>query len=253
MEAAVTAARRGHEVTLCEKRGELGGVLLCERNVPFKKHLHEYIELQKRTVAKLPIRVMLNTEVNARVAEELSPDVIIAATGARPSVPPIPGIDGDNVKTAEEVYINPELAGESVLILGGGLVGAELGIYLAGLGKKVRIVEMADRLNDGGNILQGQSIGLEIKRLGIEVSLETRVTRVTETGAVCEKGGETVELTGDTVICALGMRPEREAADELRFLAPEFYQIGDCNIPKNITEATRTAYFAAMDLGRLEI
>ena len=112
---------------------------------------------------------------------------------------------------------------------------------------------MADRLNDGGNILQGQSIGLKIKRLGIEVSLETRVTRVTETGAVCEKGGETVELTGDTVICALGMRPEREAADELRFLAPEFYQIGDCNIPKNITEATRTAYFAAMDLGRLEI
>ena len=136
MEAAVTAARRGHEVTLCEKSGELGGVLLCERNVPFKKHLHEYIELQKRTVAKLPIRVMLNTEVNARVAEELSPDVIIAATGARPSVPPIPGIDGDNVKTAEEVYINPELAGESVLILGGGLVGAELGIYLAGLGKR---------------------------------------------------------------------------------------------------------------------
>ena len=182
MEAAITAARRGHEVVLCEKSGELGGVLLCEKNVPFKKHLHEYIELQKRTVAKLPIRVMLDTEVNARVAEEHSPDVIIAATGARPSVPPIPGIDGDNVKTAEEVYINPNLAGESVLILGGGLVGTELAVYLAGLGKKVQIVEMAERLNDGGNILQGQSIGLEIRRLGISVSLGTKAVSYTHLG-----------------------------------------------------------------------
>ena len=253
MEAAITAARRGHEVVLCEKSGELGGVLLCEKNVPFKKHLHEYIELQKRTVAKLPIRVMLDTEVNARVAEELSPDVIIAATGARPSVPPIPGIDGDNVKTAEEVYINPNFAGESVLILGGGLVGTELAVYLAGLGKKVQIVEMAERLNDGGNILQGQSIGLEIRRLGISVSLGTKVCRVTGTGAVCERAGEQTEFKSDTVVCALGMKPERGAADELRFMAPEFYQIGDCNIPNNITEATRTAYFAAMDLGRLKI
>ena len=76
---------------------------------------------------------------------------------------------------------------------------------------------------------------------------------MTGTGAVCERAGEQTEFKSDTVVCALGMKPERGAADELRFMAPEFYQIGDCNIPKNITEATRTAYFAAMDLGRLKI
>ena len=120
------------------------------------------------------------------------------------------------------------------------------------MGKDVTVIEMADRLSDGGNILQGQSIGIEIRRLGIDVRLGTKVRELTENSVVCEKDGETVEIPMDTAVCAFGTAPEHAAADALRFVAPEFFQIGDCLASKNIAEATRAAHFAVLDLGRFK-
>ncbi len=248
MQAAITCAERGHDVTLCEKSGRLGGVLLCEEKVPFKKYLHEYLEYQANQLKKLPVNVMLNTSATAELAGKLSPDVIISAVGSAPFVPDIPGIDTPGVKGAEEAYINPDAVGENVVILGGGLVGTELAIYLGGLGRKVTILEMAPALNDGGNILQGMSIKLELERLDIRVNLSTRALEITADGVIGESGGSKMLFKADTIITAMGMRSRHDIADELRFCAPEFYQIGDCLTPKNIYEATRCAYAAAMDI-----
>ena len=250
MQAALEAAKLGHKVTLCEKTDRLGGVLLCEEHVPFKKHLHEYLLLQARFVEESPVEVLLNTPVTKELVEKIAPDAIIAATGATSFVPNIPGIDGGNIYTAEEVYKNHSLASDNVVILGGGLSGSELAIYLAGMGKKVSVVEMAPRLNDGGNILQGQSIDIEFRKLGIDRYLGTKVCEITDTAVVCEKDGERIEIPRGTAVCAFGTKPDRETADMLRFMAPEFFQIGDCNTPKNIAEATRAAHFAVLDLGR---
>ena len=118
------------------------------------------------------------------------------------------------------------------------------------MGKKVSVVEMANRLNDGGNILQGQSIDIEFRKYGINRYLGTKVCEITDTAIICEKDGEKIELPRETAICAFGTKPDRETADILRFMAPEFFQIGDCNTPKNIAEATRAAHFAVLDLGR---
>ena len=101
MQAALTADKRGHDVTLVEKTDRLGGVLLCEANVPFKKHLHEYIENQVRRIGESGVKVMLNTELTPEQAEAMGADVIIAAIGSKAIVPPIPGIDGKNVLAAE--------------------------------------------------------------------------------------------------------------------------------------------------------
>jgi 2,4-dienoyl-CoA reductase-like NADH-dependent reductase (Old Yellow Enzyme family)/thioredoxin reductase len=250
MEAALTAAKRGHEVILCEKSGQLGGALKCEDHVPFKKHLSEYIELQARNVGKAPIEVRLNTEVTPALAESLRADVIIAALGARPILPKIKGIDGSNVLGAEEVYYHPEKAGKRIAMLGGGLVGAELSIYLAQLGRDVTIIEMLPELNDGGNMLQGLSIRQQIKKYGITVHLNTRALEICGNGVVCEGPGGQKLCEVDTVIYAIGQKPLREEADALRFCAPEFYQIGDCLTPRNITEATKSAYNITRDIGR---
>ena len=250
MQAALTAAERGHRVILCEKSDRLGGVLLCEEKVPFKKHLGEYLEHQARMISRAPIEVRLNTEVTPDLARELSPDVIVAALGARPAIPPIPGIRGENVTVAEKVYVAPETAGQKVVILGGGLVGCELGIFLAGLGREVTILEMAPALNSGTNLLQGASIDLEIKRLGIKVCLNTKVTKITPEGVTGEgKDGE-VFFPADTVVCALGMKPNREQAAALALCAPEFHVLGDCVIPATIYQATNAAYFQALDIGK---
>ncbi|NMA25230.1 MAG: FAD-dependent oxidoreductase, partial [Clostridiales bacterium] len=178
MQAALTAAERGHDVILCEKSDRLGGVLLCEDGVPFKKHLSEYLALQAGRVHKAAIDVRLNTSATPALAESLRPDVIIATLGARPVVPNIKGIDSAHVFSAEEIYIEPGRAGKRVVILGGGLVGAELGIHLAQIGPDVTIVEMLPELNNGGNMLQGLSIGIEIRRLGIQVHLNTKALEI---------------------------------------------------------------------------
>ena len=106
MQAALTAAQRGHKVTLCEKNGELGGTLRCERNVPFKAKLDAYLNQQAERLARAGVDIRLNTEVTPALADSLKPDVIIAAPGARPVKPPIPGIDGKNVFSAEHIYVH---------------------------------------------------------------------------------------------------------------------------------------------------
>ncbi len=250
MQAALSAAERGHKVILCEKSGQLGGVLRCEEQVPFKKHLHEYLERQARMISRLPIDVRLNTEVTPALAESIGPDAIVAALGSRPFIPGIKGIDGPNVLGAEKLYISPKKAGKRIVILGGGLVGSELAIYMGDKGHEVTIIEMFPSLNDGGNILQGQSIRIELERLGVHLALGTKALEINNKGVTGESAEGTKLIEADTVVCAVGMRPLRDEAEALRFIAPEFYQIGDCVTPKNITEATRTAHFAALDLGR---
>lgn len=252
MQAALTSVERGHEVILCEKSDTLGGALKCEDNVPFKKLLSDYLDLQARNLGKTAVIIRLNTEVTPLLAESLAPDVIIAALGARPIRPKIKGIDCSIVYSAEEIYYQPEKAGQKVVILGGGLVGAELGIHLAMQDRDVTIIEMLPELNNGGNMLQGLSIGLEIKRLGIEVHLKTKALEISESGVVGEGPAGKQVFDADTVIYAIGQKPLREDADALRFCAPEFHQIGDCLTPKNITEATKAAYCIARDIGQFE-
>lgn len=246
MQAALTAAKRGHRVVLCEKSDKLGGVLLCEEQVPFKKHLGEYLALQAKRVADAGVEVRLNTPVTPELARALAPDAIIAALGGRPTVPPIPGIDGENVMLAEDIYRAPARAGRKLVVLGGGLVGCELAIFMAGLGREVTLLEMAPALNFGENRLHGKAIGLELQRLGVDVRLNTKVTAIGADGVTA--GGEF--FPADTVAAALGRAPLREEAAALALCAPEFHVIGDCVVPATIYQATSAAYFAALDVGK---
>ena len=250
MQAALTCAERGHSVILCEKTGELGGAILCERDVPFKKRLELYLKRQAAAVQRAGIDLRLNTEVTPEYAKNAGADVIIAATGARPVKPPIPGIDGKNVLGAEYAYTHASEVGQHVCILGAGLVGLELGICLGMQGRDVQVVEMAPAINDGGNFLHAIGLRTELNHRNIKVNLNTRAEKILPDGVLCSYEGEEKFFPADTVIYAVGQRPESEAALSLRFCAPEFYQIGDCIAPKNISNATGSAFQIARDIGR---
>jgi pyruvate/2-oxoglutarate dehydrogenase complex dihydrolipoamide dehydrogenase (E3) component len=187
--------------------------------------------------------------VTIEMAQEIAADVIIAAIGSRPLIPRIPGIDGPNVIAAEHLYSSPDKAGRKIVILGGGLVGSELAIYMGDLGHDVTILEKLPRLNDADNILQGRSISIEIDRLGTKLALGTKAVAIDETGVLGEDAEGQKFFTADTVVCALGRLPRWPEAEELRFCAPEFHQLGDCLAARNIYEATRTAHHIALDLG----
>ena len=250
MQAALTCAERGHEVILCEKTGTLGGTIRCEKDVPFKQRLDLYLKRQAAAVQRADIDLRLNTAVTPEYAEAVGADVIIAATGARPVKPPIPGIDGANVLGAEYAYTHTDEVGQSVCILGAGLVGLELGIYLAILGKHVQVVEMAPEINDGGNFLHAIALRTELKKRQVKVDLNTRAMLIRADGVLCQQESGEKFFPADTVIYAVGQRPESDAALALRYCAPEFYQLGDCISPKNITNATGAAFQIACDIGR---
>ncbi len=270
MQAALTLSQRGHRVILCEKGPRLGGVLRCEASIPFKKPLENYLDLQERRIGKSDIEVRLNTAVTPDLAKALRPDVIIAAMGARPVKPPVKNIDAPNVVGAEEVYYDPEKAGHKCVILGGGLVGLELGVFLAGYrGREVDVIEMlpttlasdksggtSERMDAvgmaaGEALVQGVALSVKLKELpNMAVHTSTRAVEVTETGLrVAGPEGE-YEIAADTVIYAAGQRPLREDALALRDCAKEFYMLGDCVTPKNIVAATQAAFQLARDIGR---
>jgi 2,4-dienoyl-CoA reductase-like NADH-dependent reductase (Old Yellow Enzyme family) len=251
MEAALTAAARGHEVILCEKSDRLGGVLLCEDKVPFKARLSEYIELQKRRIGRAPIDLRLCTEVTAAFAAALKPDAIVAALGSLPTVPPVPGIDGANVLCAEELYRAPERAGCRPVILGGGLVGLELAVFMAMSGRRVTILEMQPEPAVDPYGMHTMALMHKLEEYSINLRLSTRVRAVTPEGVDCEGAAGGDFIKADTVAYATGRIPLRTESFALHACAPEFFQIGDCTVPRNIVAATRAAYAAACDIGRI--
>ncbi len=116
MQAALTAAERGHSVILCEQSGELGGALRSERGIPFKTDLYGFIATKTRQLEKAGVEVRLNAEVKPALVEEIGPDVLITAVGASPVVPPIPGIGGDNVVLANDLYRDRDRVGKKVVV-----------------------------------------------------------------------------------------------------------------------------------------
>jgi 2,4-dienoyl-CoA reductase-like NADH-dependent reductase (Old Yellow Enzyme family)/thioredoxin reductase len=269
MQAALTASQRGHKVILCEKTGELGGVLRCERNVPFKDKLDSYLNRQVLRISRAPVEVRLNTEVTGEVASSLRPDVLIAALGARAIVPGIPGIE--KALPAEDVYRNPSAAGNKVAIIGGGLVGIELGIFLARDGRTIEVFEMLPetivprsateiserisnpgRLEAGANIVHGSALAEELKKLpNMKITTSAKALEIIQGGLVIEDPDGVRTIDADTVIYAAGYRPLSDEAVAMYGCAPEFYQIGDCVTPGNILTATQAAFQIARDIGRI--
>ncbi|MGI6217102.1 MAG: FAD-dependent oxidoreductase [Coriobacteriales bacterium] len=251
MEAALTAADRGHNVTIAEAKNELGGTIRCERNVYFKKNLDYYLNQQQRKCFEHPnIKVMLNTKMTPEMAEAMDVDVIIAALGSKQLIPPIPGIDGPNVMNAVDAYNSADELGQKIVIMGAGLAGVELGLQLTKMGRDVTNVEMLDHISDGGNFLHMSGVRVEIKKNGLKINLQNKVKEVKENGVLCETPDGEKFYEADNVIVAMGMRPLREEAISFYDCAPEYYPIGDCFTVKNICEATGTAFQTAVDLGR---
>ena len=138
MQAALTAAERGHQVILCEKTGELGGALKAERGIPFKNDLYGFIAVKARQLEKAGVEVRLNTEVTPELAGQINPDVLIVAVGSAPHIPPIPGIDGGNVISADDLYARRHEVGQKVVVLGGAS-GREMAVHFARGGRTSRL------------------------------------------------------------------------------------------------------------------
>lgn len=249
LKAAVTAAQRGHQVVLCEMTDAVGGILKSEQAIKFKYEMYQLGESLKVQAEKEGVEIRLNTEVTREYIENENPDAVIIAVGSAPIVPPLPGIDGDNVVVVNNYYLEKEKVKDSVVVLGGGLAGCEAAVHLAQEGKKVTIVEMRDDVAIDANIRHRPILMKHLGLNNVKICTGYRGLKVTEEGLVCiNPAGEEELVAGETIICAVGQRSRADVVDGLRGSAPYVATIGDCVRPANITAAVYQGYHAALDI-----
>lgn len=248
LKAAVTAAQRGHKVILCEKTDKVGGILKSEQAIPFKREMYELGLVLERQAQDEGVEIRLNTTVTPEYVEKEGVDALILAVGSTPVVPPVPGIDSDNVIIVNDYYLNKEKVGDSVVVLGGGLAGCECAVHLGMEGKKVELVEMRDTLAPDCNIRHRPILMRKVAEF-TTAHTEYAGQKITAEGVICkDKDGNEVLVPGKTVVCAVGQRANRADVDALRYCAPFVREIGDCVRPANITKAIYEAYHAALDI-----
>jgi len=249
LEAAITAAKRGHKVILCEKSDQLGGILKGEQAISFKYEMYELGVTLGKLAKDAGVEIRLNTPVTKEYAEQENVDALIIAVGSEPLIPPIPGLKGDNVIVVNDYYLEKDKAGDQVAVFGGGLAGCEAAIHLAQEGKTVHLVEMRTELAPDANIRHRPILLAEIEKSKIHVHTGYKGLRVTEEGIVCaDAAGEEHLVPGTTVICALGQRARRNVVEDLIDCAPYVAQIGDCVSASTITTAIYQGYHAALDI-----
>ena len=236
METAITAALRGHEVTIYEQQAQLGGKLILAATPPHKdeiKPLNDYLISQ---IKKSEIQLKLGKKVTLATIKKITPDVLVLAAGALPLSLKIPGIESPNVVFAEDVLSGKE-TGQHVVVIGGGLVGCETAEFLAQQGKTVTIVEMLAEIANG--------VGHSFKTPLLK-RLEAKVTILT--GTQCKEiGKNTVVVNGrfaqdqtipaDTVVLAVGAKPNNGLLISAQAIVPEIHIIGDCLEPRRIINA----------------
>lgn len=246
--AAYTAARRGHKVILCEKESQVGGILKSEQALPFKQEMYELSNTYRRLAEQAGAEIRLNTEVTKEYAEKEQADALIIAVGSAPLVPPIPGLQGDNVVIVNNYYLEKEKVGKNVVVFGGGLAGCECAIHLGMEGKNVHLVEMRDELAPDANVRHRPLLLKEVEKY-VTVHTGYKGLEVTREGIVCEDSNKERHLVpGDTVICALGQRSRTDMVDQLQDGAPFVRVIGDAAKVSTITNAVYWGYHGALDI-----
>ena len=246
MQAALTAAERGHQVTLCEKSHQLGGLLHFADTDQYKVDLGAFLNLMITRVNNSNVTVKLNCEVEPEDIASYGADAVIIAVGSHPLTPDIPGIE--HTVRAIDVYGKEDELGQSVIMLGGGLVGCEVGLHLAKLGKKVTVLKRSGKLAPDGYAMHRLGMLDEMNRM---LQAHTGVTPIEIAKSfvtTVDSEGNTKVWAADAIVNAMGMAPN--PTEELVKAAgnSKVAVIGDCNGAFKVYDCVLEAFVAAMNI-----
>jgi 2,4-dienoyl-CoA reductase (NADPH2) len=238
METAGVLAERGHKVSLYERSSELGGQWNIACSLPAKASFHTLTQYLIHKLDKLEVKVILNKEVTRHLVEEEKPDVVVVATGATMMTMDIPGADGMNVVQAVDVVAGKAKVGRSVVVIGGSHRGMEVADFLAEQGKKVSLVTRS-RLGGREPIERNIFVTLRERLVerGVMIFPFSPAFEIRENGVYVVSDNELLFLPADTVVIAVGAKPEKTLLEELQGIVPELYAIGDCARVRNAKEA----------------
>ncbi|WP_022664778.1 FAD-dependent oxidoreductase [Desulfospira joergensenii] len=277
MTAALTARRRGHDVVLYEASRRLGGQLHLAAAPPGREEFAQFAgDLEVQTaLEKIP--VVLNTRVDQALIEKEKPDAVILATGARPRVPDIPGMDLPHVAESWDVLTDKRITGRKTVIIGGGAVGVETALFLAEKGtlppdvlkfllvnraescevlhdmavkgsKEVILIEMMEKIGAGIGKSTKWGMMQDLGRFGVETLTRARVTQITPEGLEYEQDGKLISLTADTVVVAAGSASHNPLESLVRKMEIECEVAGDAVKVGTAFDAVHQGYQAALNI-----
>ena len=248
LEAARCAAERGCSVTLYEKADRLGGTFLTIATGDFKWRIPQLIKWYEVQLKKLGVKVVLNTEIGVDDPVLESADAVFVATGSKPVMPAIPGIE--KAIDVEQTHKNGMPEGKNVVICGGGLSACDTAIEYAAKGdRKFTIVEMLPQLASDVMVVNKISIDRLLNEYGVEQLVNTKVVGITDAGVEVESAEGKKVLPADVVIGAFGRVRSLVLADAIQNKYPmKTTIIGDCMKPAKAGSAIREGFYAAMAL-----
>lgn len=250
MRTALYLAERGHKVTIYEKEQELGGAIRHADYIPFKWTLRDYKNYLIHQVHKHGIKVVLGTAATPEMVEDRY-DAVIAAVGAQPVIPGIPGAKGENVTVATDAIMHSEKIGKNVVVIGGGEVGVETGMFLAQKGHSVTVIEMRDQLAADTTVMHYRSMFTDAWEAipDFHYVLNATAKEITADHVTyTDKDGVDHDLPADSVILSVGMRSKADEALSFYGTNPGFYMVGDCRKPGTIQTTNRSAYVISQNI-----
>jgi len=247
LEAANTAAVRGHSVTLYEKEDHLGGQFHTASIPPGKQEISLYIKYMESQMRLAGVEVILNRKLDAADIADADPDVVILATGGLPTIPDIPGSKAQNVVTAPDVLKGKVETGRRVLVAGGGLVGCETALFLDALGKEVIVVEMMAEPASDQIMVPRESLLRKLDQTKVKLVTSAKILKFNQDSVIVERYGSQETIGGiETVILAMGVDSTNELTYSIQLDRPEIHVIGDAKRPSNALDAIA----AGVEIGR---
>jgi 2,4-dienoyl-CoA reductase-like NADH-dependent reductase (Old Yellow Enzyme family)/NADPH-dependent 2,4-dienoyl-CoA reductase/sulfur reductase-like enzyme len=252
LEAARTAAERGHDVILFEKNPRLGGLLYAASRASFKTDLRKYLEWSVRMTEQYAnIDVRLSTKATPELISKENADALIIAVGATPNIPKLTYQDKSKVIWVGDIDKDNIHIGKNILIAGAGLTGCETALNLLQAGKTVTLIDVLPRekLGTGSSPINAYALFDILEKHTVDLRPETKLIDVTKDYVVIKKNNKEENLVFDTVILALGIKPNAnyEIIRQLRATVTESYVVGDSNDKQGtLWNATTSAFDAAM-------
>lgn len=246
MEAAIQAAKAGHEVTLYEKRDQLGGQWLLAAIPPGKELLNTFTVWQKGELDRQGVKVQYNTEVTKEIVDDMKPDHIFIATGATPIMPPIPGADLEHVVLAQEILEGKvDLVGE-VVVIGGGLVGAETAEHIAVHNHKATIVEMQSEIAVEMVSAPRHFLMKSLENNLVDIMTNTKVVSIEKDGVIVIKENVEMKIPACLVVIGVGSKSNAYLHEQLKGYKTKV--IGDANQVGKALEGIHEAFQAVSRL-----
>lgn len=243
VQAALVLKQRGFEPILMDTGSRIGGTLNVADKGYGKEKITRYCESLAAELEAAGVETRLNETATVESVKALDPAGVFLAVGAEPMIPPIPGIDGGNVITAESVLLGQRSVTGKAVVIGSGMTGLETAEMLAGHCEKLTMVEMLSQLGTGIYPSVVSDVMSRITPHHPEVLMEHQLTRVTDKGVELMrlKDRQTVFVEADAVILAMGVRPRKALTDAFKAAFPKAIIIGDARKGGRILEATQDA------------